>query len=223
MLTSKIKEHKITVRDALARKKRSTLTKVYDIYNVDIVHWRKSKRYRKRSPVHRPSDNSEENLKAENIDSGVFNVSGKTLSDAESKLLIKGLKFCPTPLRLDKLALQKDLDYFKRRLCLFEYFNSDKDSEKGSTDSEVPRYRNKSTWTPPAGRDSFLDSFLEAVQREVHAFQPPNYIKDNLTSEERAALTNLRTDDNIVMKPEDKGPAFVIQNKTAYIHTAKTD
>ncbi|KAJ8038195.1 hypothetical protein HOLleu_15540 [Holothuria leucospilota] len=146
----------------------------------------------------------EKNLKAENIDSEV-------------------LKVCPTSLQLDKLALQKDLDDFKRRLRLFEYFNSDKDNDKGSTDLEVSRFRNKSTWTPPAGRDSFLDSFLEAVQREVDAFQPPKYVKDNLTLEEREALTNLWTDDNIVIKPEDKGPAFVIQNKTDYIHTAKTD
>ncbi|KAJ8049385.1 hypothetical protein HOLleu_02116 [Holothuria leucospilota] len=106
---------------------------------------------------------------------------------------------------------------------LFEYFNSDKVNDKGSTDLEVPRFRNKSTWTPAAGRDTFLDSFLEAVQREVDAFQPPKYIKDNLTLEEREALTILRTDDNIVIKPEDKGPAFVIQNKSDYIHTAKTD
>ena len=152
---------------------------------------------------------------------GVVNVSDKTLTSAEESLLSKGIKFCPTPLYLDKLALQRDLDAFKRRLRLFEFFNAGSENEEKN--SETPRFRNKSTWTPREGRDSFLDCFLDAIQKDVDEFQPPKYVKDNLPKEEREALTNLRYNKDIVIKPEDKGPAFVLQNTTAYIHTATSD
>lgn len=43
-------------------------------------------------------------------------------------------------------------------------------------------------------------------------------MKDNLSTDERKALINLRNNTEIVIKPEDKGPAFVIQNTSPYIH-----
>ncbi|KAJ8040008.1 hypothetical protein HOLleu_14189 [Holothuria leucospilota] len=192
-------------------------TKLSELYQVDIIWKRKRKRPRKK--FCRSQDSIDGTIGI----SGVFNVSDLTLTRAEENLLSKGIKFCPTPLHLDKLSFQRDLDEFKRRLRLFEFFNANSVNEYEELSMETPRFRNKSTWTPREGRDKFLDCFLEAVQRDVDTFQSPKYVKDNLSKDERKALTNLRNNKEIVIKPEDKGPAFVIQNTSSYIHTAMLD
>lgn len=51
-----------------------------------------------------------------------------------------------------------------------------------------------------------------------------DYVRDNLTKEERTALTNLRKDFSIIIKPENKGPAFgVILNTTDYVSEAEEE
>jgi hypothetical protein len=47
------------------------------------------------------------------------------------------------------------------------------------------------------------------------------HFKDNLTLDERDALTELKNNPNIVIKPADKGSATVIMNRSAYIAEAQ--
>ena len=86
--------------------------------------------------------------------------------------------------------------------------------------SEGPLFRRKSRWIPPKGRDQHLESFISAVRRDMQNYQPPKYIKDNLTKDERSALKTLRKDTVLIIKPEDKGPAFVIQDRSEYVKSA---
>ena len=39
----------------------------------------------------------------------MVNLSNRVLSEAEISLLSKGLKFCPTPLELDRSAIKRDI------------------------------------------------------------------------------------------------------------------
>ncbi|KAJ8044002.1 hypothetical protein HOLleu_11336 [Holothuria leucospilota] len=223
-LSLKLKEHKKVVRTSMAKKKQHKLAKLCKQYKVDITLPRKRKRLRKRSFKQcRTGTSQNVNVSVTDSETGVFNVSDLTLTKTEESLLSKGLKFCPTPLALDKLSLQKDLDAFKRRLRLFEYFNAGIDKTSDTHGTEVQKIKNKSTWTPREGRDKFLDCFLEAVQKDIDSFQPSKYVKDNLSKVEREALRNLKNNENIVIKPEDKGPAFVTQNTSTYVHTAMLD
>lgn len=57
----------------------------------------------------------------------------------------------------------------------------------------------------------------------MYDFQPPKFVKDNLSRDETVALKKLRNIKDIVIKPEDKEPAFVVQNTSSYIHTAMLD
>ncbi|KAJ8026513.1 hypothetical protein HOLleu_31360 [Holothuria leucospilota] len=91
----------------------------------------------------------------------------------------------------------------------------------GCRDAETFRLRNN--WNPPLGRDPHLESFISAVRQDVQDFQAPKYVRDNLTKGERAALRNLRKDNSITIKPENKGPAFVIQNTTDYVSKAEKE
>ncbi|KAJ8047191.1 hypothetical protein HOLleu_06129 [Holothuria leucospilota] len=153
----------------------------------------------------------------------VLNVSDRFLTSDEVFLLSKGIKFCPMPLNLDSIQFQRDLDAFKRRLRLFEYFHSS-DENGDHTSLEIPHFRNKSVWKPPEGRDRFWIVFWKRFKMtEVDKFKSPKYIHDNLTKGERQALFSLSSDDNIIIKPEDKGPAFVVQNKASYVKSALSD
>ena len=52
------------------------------------------------------------------VSGNVVNLSRKTLSEGEVKLLSRGLKFSPTPRDIDKGQLKADLDALKRRMRL---------------------------------------------------------------------------------------------------------
>ena len=51
----------------------------------------------------------------------VVNLSTVDLSEAEVKLLSKGLSFCPIPQKIDWIELKADLEDFSRRLRLKEW------------------------------------------------------------------------------------------------------
>ena len=48
----------------------------------------------------------------------VVNLSSRTLTEAKSSLLSKGLSFCPTPAEVDTYTLKKDVLEFVRRIRL---------------------------------------------------------------------------------------------------------
>lgn len=59
------------------------------------------------------------------IDTGtniVVNLSKRVLTDAEVSLLSKGLKFCPTPERIDVYNVRKDIKEYIRRIRLRKFF-----------------------------------------------------------------------------------------------------
>ena len=49
------------------------------------------------------------------VSDNVVNLSNRVLSEAKISLLFKGLKFCPTPLELDRSAIKRDFKEFSRK------------------------------------------------------------------------------------------------------------
>ena len=72
----------------------------------------------------------------------VVNLSTRELTGAEISLLSKGLKFCPTPEKVDIYSLRKDIREYVRRVRLREYFYSEQDDVGGSF-SDLPAFRKK--------------------------------------------------------------------------------
>ena len=60
------------------------------------------------------------------------------------------------------------------------------------------------------------------MQEKFYKWKPPRYIKDNLSKEERNLIKQLKENDNIVYKWEDKGPSFVKMTKEQYLNSGKT-
>ena len=106
-----------------------------------------------------------------------------------------------------------------RHLSLKEYFhqNNDPSQPTAARTNEVPRLRCKGTWTPPSGRDAALDTYNNAVEHDIMSSQPSK-IQNNLSKEERTALTNLRKHSDIVIKPAHNGSRTVIMNYSWYIN-----
>ena len=151
-------------------------------------------------------------------DPKIFNLSSRDLSVNEVKLLMKGLKFTPTP-KPNEIEVKSDIKSFTRKLRLAEFFEpdeneeSDSDEESDSVGETQPLVRNKSDFVPPRGRDKHLDKFCDFVEDiNINVKQA----RSNLTKGESKALYDLRNDKNIVIKEADKGGAIVIMDKEFY-------
>lgn len=139
----------------------------------------------------------------------IFNLSNKTLSKFEKNVLLKGLKFTPTPEKPNENELQTDLNEFFRKLKLREFFY---EKDMDNDDSIV---KNKSFFEPPKGRNQHLDSYIE-LTKQISTTIPKTTNKNNLSSNERKALDSLTKDTSIVIKEADKGSGIVIMNSYYY-------
>ena len=136
------------------------------------------------------------------------------LNSAEHSVLSKGLTFVPTVNKTDEYQVKADSEKFFHRLRLKAHFHDSKDEHHEGENHHDPftKFDNKtSTWTPPDGKFSALDHYIDRCHRSI-AFR--NYTKrpnfTNLTQEERTALQDLRQRNDIIIKPADKGGAVVV-------------
>ncbi|XP_070543722.1 uncharacterized protein [Ptychodera flava] len=153
----------------------------------------------------------------------IVNLSDYTLSANEESVLSRGLKFCPTK-PLDKTQLCGDLEDFFRRLRLKEFFHNQ--SHEDSSPSETPMNQAKpllkrkdSVWTPPESRNLKLDLYINCFCNRVHSEVIDKHYRllYNLSPSERAAITSLRTNPEIIIKQVDKGGATVVMNRSDHI------
>ena len=77
-------------------------------------------------------------------------------------------------------------------------------------------FQNKSSWTLPSDRDSALIAYIDAIKSDIITSNF-NHITDNLTAHERQALRNLTKQQDIIIKPADKGSGTVGMDRTWYV------
>ena len=136
----------------------------------------------------------------------VVNLSNVDLSEAEVKLLSKGLSFCPTPQKIDWIELKADLEDFSRRLPLKEYFHG---RESSNYISDPNPFKKENSWTPNKDRDLGLELFIQLLKSDILNTKPSKNA-DNLSKHEREALQKLIARTDIVIKPADKRKAVVV-------------
>lgn len=165
-------------------------------------------------PPHSSNATSTDALQASG---NVVNLSSYNHSHDEVSLLSRGLNFCPSKGGYSEYEVMKDLETFARNLRLREFF-LDKNSDN-STTSILPSHTH---WTPPTQRDKCLDLSITAVQRDVLEMyhKQPSFNKGNLSPNEKVALERLKSCNDIVIKPADKGGAVVLLNKVDYVGEA---
>ena len=169
-------------------------------------------------------------LTNDTLSASVVNLSSLTLTQDMHSLLSKGLNFCPTPGEPDTNVLRHDLDKFHvslKRTLFFEKFpiinpmdtSITNDSQNQLSDHEDlfdnSQFRNPSSWCPkaPINLESLI-SFNESLLTNYIPRAPSNH---NLTKGEKLALAELSHNNQIVIKPADKGSAVVVMNREDYI------
>ena len=140
------------------------------------------------------------------------------LSDSEKSVLSKGLNFVPISKKLDEFSVKQDVEKFLRRVQLKAFFH-DKEDDSNTSDKdtfETLQVR-KSKWTPPEGQFASLDFFINKCRHDINKLNFNRNTKfSNLSSEERAALQNLRKRKDIIVKAADKGGALVVWRADLY-------
>lgn len=125
-------------------------------------------------------------------------------------VLLRGLKFTPTPDKGNDEQLSNDIAEFHRKLKLKEYFYQNKHTQED--DSLV---RNNSYFEPSKGRNQSLDEYID-VTKVIPRDDTKRKTSFNITHNERKALNNLSKDTSIVIKEADKGGGIVIMNREFY-------
>ena len=82
-------------------------------------------------------------LEGKFVSKNVINLSQRQLTKSEISLLSKGLKFVPTPNRIDKAKLKQELEVFGRKLRLMWHFRNNERIFDCDT-----KFRPKSTFNP---------------------------------------------------------------------------
>ena len=128
----------------------------------------------------------------------------RQLTNSEIALLSKGLKFVPTPNKIDKAKLKQELEVFRRKLRLIWHFQNDErifDCNK--------KFRPKSRFNPK-NKDVIIETYLTSLEEKLLAIDIPKHKFNNLNKEERKALYSLKNDNIIVIKDADKGSGVVL-------------
>ena len=155
----------------------------------------------------------------------ITNLSTHTLTKHQISLLARGLNFIPTPKRDHPAKTLQDILLFDRKLRLKYHFyqpNSTSNINPATDASNNTILNPSSGWTPPSGQDAFLDSYRSLIinefLKELH--KPSIKFRKNLKKQEFQAMRELYTNNNIVIKPADKGGSILIMNTTDYISEA---
>jgi hypothetical protein len=182
------------------------------------------------------SENTTPSDKQSDATSPVINLSTFTLTRDHISLLSKGLTFCPTPGEPDLSSTRADMDKFHRQMRLRHYFDKDSNlsqsfiptqstdpnpldllnSQKEEWSFDDPKFRSKSKWKPPPGPPC-LEAMAAANEIKLQSLIPRSPIIQNLTKAEKQCLAELKTRNDIIIKPADKGSSIVIQNVDDYI------
>ena len=146
----------------------------------------------------------------------VVNLSSRQLSTTELAVLSKGLSFVPS--RKQTVAqLTAELKEWERLMRLQEYWHGMESQETASgQENKDKRYRD-SRWTPPRGRDPWLDLYLDEVTSSVLR-ETRSRGGGNLSRDEEKALLRLIRDDSIIIRPADKGSGIIILNTDDYLN-----
>ena len=145
-----------------------------------------------------------------------INLSSRELDQDEKSLLSKGPSFCPVPRDVNRIKLLEDWEKFEHRIRATTFFYNQSNSDVADKESLFPKVKKVSSWKVPVSKFPEVELFLESVKN--YLFNPSNFsiVPDNLTADERRALSKLKTLDQQVIKIQDKGSKFVILDQTEY-------
>ena len=144
------------------------------------------------------------------------------LSDDTRSVLGKGLNYIPLESQANHTQVYQDAEAFFRRLRLKAFFHDNQNSRPPQDQFEKLQPPT-SDWTPRSGQLHVLDQVIDKTVNDINLYmlKPRTCKSSNLTSGERKALNELRSNPDIIVKPADKGGAIVVWSKDLYVAEAK--
>lgn len=139
------------------------------------------------------------------------------------------MSYIPTCKSLNIFKLYESQNKLIRNLKIKDYFSNKSGTDKPYSDSRA--FTGPSRWTPPDHHVSQATlNTVQGVVARTEFILRRNKVRNNnvlltktnsnLTNSERIALNNLRSNEDIIIKPADKGGATVIMNKLSYLNEA---
>ena len=161
----------------------------------------------------------------------VLNLSSYHLKPEESSLLQRGLTFIPNPRILSVNTIKNCHNNLIRSIKLKSFFRNN----NKSFDPKIKTFINKSTWTPenlqlPAGTLNTVNLISQATAKICQNLKTVQYgdqsfyrlsETSNISLIERKSITSLSNNDQIIIKPADKGGSLVIMDKCNYVFEAE--
>uniref|UniRef100_A0A8C5QJ44 Reverse transcriptase domain-containing protein n=1 Tax=Leptobrachium leishanense TaxID=445787 RepID=A0A8C5QJ44_9ANUR len=146
---------------------------------------------------------------------GIYNLTDTPLTDAQTKLLKKGLKYAPTS-HMDIFSVYIDLQKFKKNICLKKYFAKNPIERVNTMQfyQHTP-LKEKSTFYPKSLISQEISTFEQMVMTDLGKLKTSTK-RDNLTKKEKGALKELASNETMEIKPADKGGGIVIMTATYY-------
>ena len=135
------------------------------------------------------------------------------LSQSHINLLSKGLGFIPTPKFTSIQEINSAFQQFHRRMHL-KYFHR-KIPKHDFNPLHIP-----STWEPPIPDNTSIHTYLQQVYFEINQQHRPFPRIDNFSREDKIALHYLCAENNVTIKPADKGGKIVIWDSASYLREA---
>ena len=162
----------------------------------------KSKRFKKNNNIFKQL--------AEESERFITNLSKTILSPIEKVALGKRLNFVPTPTKPNRRKLLSDFNIFQRRMRVTFLMHN--------KPAKAQHFKPPSKWQPNTTQCTTLENYLEATKYQFAHVRLRNQ-KTNMTKQDLSAITNLKTNPDIVIKPYDKGSGrgIGIMNRSDYL------
>ena len=153
--------------------------------------------------------------------SSVYTLTDTTPVREHIQLLDKRLKFIPTNERWDQDQWNEDIKQFIRKLKTRWHFRSRPSSRSKKILAEDIGRTKTNRWSPPnSSLNDEEKGILQSIQKQLRNSKPRR-TRSNMTSRGHKSLRELKKDNNIIIKPADKGSGTVIWQKDKYIKEAE--
>ncbi len=147
------------------------------------------------------------------IDSTTYitNLSNKTLTMTQCRILSLGLTFVPSR-TTNRTKLSESISRFERSNRIKYFF-------RNQSQRDQHPFCMKSTWEPPRA-SPLIEAYLQRINDTFNNLRP-KVTHPNLTNMERKTLNYLASDTSLVIKSADKGSGIVLEDRDKYIQAGR--
>lgn len=155
-------------------------------------------------------------------------MSKKILTDTDITTLNFGLSFVPSVSSIAADSIFNSFHRLTRKLKLIDYFEKKDETPDLIPDKKL--FTNPSQWTPKSisiETKKTINELREITEKTLlkYNINDKNYYqfknpKHNLSREQRVCIEKLKNNEDIIIKPADKGGLVCILDKTSYMNEA---